>query len=176
MTKRLASKDAHVVVKIEYESDEDCRQPKRTRLWREAKLSPLANDGYDERSERRRTGPKIKQVEEPSRQRPPDISDNDPFNDPLSDSGSDFEVQSNTETVSECRTEMEREYEDLAELRDQTLRTVSGEGRPNAGMRRQIDRVEDAAAEEALVKASQAAVERGLHRSYSGTLQTVSDL
>jgi hypothetical protein len=47
----------------------------------------------------------------------------------------------------------------LAELRDQTLRTVSGEGSPKAGMRRQIYKVEDAAAEEALVKASQAAVE-----------------
>lgn len=123
MTKR-ASKDAHVVVKIEYESDEDCRQPKRMRLWREARLSPLANDAYDEESERRRTGPKIKHVEEPFRQRPLGTSDNDPFNNPLSDSGSDFEVQSNTETVSECRTEMEREYEDLVELRDRTLQTI----------------------------------------------------
>jgi hypothetical protein len=160
MTKRSASKDADVAVKIEYGSDEDCKQPKRTRLWREAKLPPLTNDAYDERSEMRRTGLKIKQEEEPSRQRPLDFSDNDPFNDPLSDSGSDFEVRSNTETVSECRTEMERECDGLAELRDQTLRTVSGEGRPKAGMRRQIDRVEDAAAEEAPVKASQAAVER----------------
>jgi hypothetical protein len=66
MSKRSASKNAHVVVKIEYESDEDCRQPKRTSLWREAKLSPFANDAYDE-GQRRRTGPKIKQVEEPSR-------------------------------------------------------------------------------------------------------------